>query len=63
MQQHPVIGYEILKDSASKYLRMGALIALGHHEKFDGSGYPTVWSATTSRCPRGSLQWPTCTTR
>jgi two-component system response regulator RpfG len=35
-----VIGYEILKDSPSKYLRMGALIALGHHEKFDGSGYP-----------------------
>lgn len=40
MKQHPVIGYEILKDSPSKYLRMGALIALGHHEKFDGSGYP-----------------------
>jgi two-component system response regulator RpfG len=40
MRKHPTIGYEILKDSPSKYLRMGALIALGHHEKFDGSGYP-----------------------
>ncbi len=40
MQQHPIIGYEILKDSPSKFLRMGALIALGHHERFDGSGYP-----------------------
>ena len=40
MRRHPVIGYEILKESPSKYLRMGALIALGHHEKFDGSGYP-----------------------
>jgi two-component system, response regulator RpfG len=40
MRRHPVIGYEILKGSASKYVRMGALIALGHHEKFDGSGYP-----------------------
>ncbi|HKY03049.1 MAG TPA: HD domain-containing phosphohydrolase [Burkholderiales bacterium] len=40
MQKHPSIGYEILKDSPSKYLRMGALIALGHHEKWDGSGYP-----------------------
>jgi len=40
MQRHPIIGYEILKDSASKYVRMGALIALGHHEKYDGSGYP-----------------------
>jgi two-component system response regulator RpfG len=35
-----VIGHEILKGSASKYVRMGALIALGHHEKYDGSGYP-----------------------
>jgi two-component system response regulator RpfG len=40
MQRHPIMGYEILKDSASKFVRMGALIALGHHEKFDGSGYP-----------------------
>ncbi len=41
MKQHPRIGYDILKDSPSKYLRMGSVIALGHHEKFDGSGYPT----------------------
>src|SRR5262252_2007864 len=38
--RHPLIGHDILKGSASKYVRMGALIALGHHEKFDGSGYP-----------------------
>src|SRR5258708_16694195 len=40
MRRHPVMGHEILKGSASKYVRMGALIALGHHEKYDGSGYP-----------------------
>ena len=40
MRRHPQMGHEILKDSPSKYLRMGALIALGHHEKVDGSGYP-----------------------
>jgi len=40
MRKHPAMGHEILKDSPSKYLRMGALIALGHHEKVDGSGYP-----------------------
>ena len=40
MRRHPVIGHEILKGSASKYVRMGSLIALGHHEKYDGSGYP-----------------------
>ncbi|MEJ2644680.1 MAG: response regulator [Gammaproteobacteria bacterium] len=40
MKTHSQIGYEILRDSPSKYLQMGAVIALGHHEKFDGSGYP-----------------------
>lgn len=40
MQTHARIGYEILKDSPSKYLQMGAIIAYGHHEKFDGQGYP-----------------------
>src|SRR3989475_218444 len=41
MTNHPRIGYDILKGSPSKYLSMGAIIALGHHEKYDGSGYPT----------------------
>lgn len=41
MQRHPRIGFDILKDSPSKYLRMGAVIALGHHEKFNGEGYPS----------------------
>jgi two-component system response regulator RpfG len=41
MRSHPRIGYDILKGSPSKYLAMGAIIALGHHEKYDGSGYPT----------------------
>jgi len=40
MRTHAQIGYEILKDSPSKYLQMGAVIAHGHHEKYDGSGYP-----------------------
>ena len=40
MKEHTRIGYEILKDSPSRYLQMGAVIALGHHEKYNGSGYP-----------------------
>ena len=40
MSRHPAIGYEILRGSPSKYVHMGAEIALGHHEKYDGSGYP-----------------------
>jgi len=40
MQKHAMYGYELLKDSTSPLLQAGATIALGHHEKFDGSGYP-----------------------
>jgi response regulator RpfG family c-di-GMP phosphodiesterase len=42
MKTHAMIGYEILKDSQSEYLRAGAKIALTHHEKFDGTGYPNA---------------------
>ena len=40
MKRHPLIGHDILKDSSSEVLRLGARIALSHHEKFDGTGYP-----------------------
>lgn len=40
MKQHAIFGYELLKGSSSKVLQAGAEIARGHHEKFDGSGYP-----------------------
>ncbi|AGA90467.1 response regulator containing a CheY-like receiver domain and an HD-GYP domain [Thioflavicoccus mobilis 8321] len=40
IQRHTEIGYEILKDSPSLYLQLGATIALCHHERFDGRGYP-----------------------
>lgn len=40
MKSHARAGYEILKDSESPVIKMGAEIALAHHEKWDGSGYP-----------------------
>jgi len=40
MRQHAVVGYEILKGSPSRYLQAGAVIALSHHERFNGTGYP-----------------------
>lgn len=40
MRRHPIIGHDILLDSPSKYLRLGGEIALAHHERYDGSGYP-----------------------
>ena len=41
MKTHPLIGFNILQNSPSKYLSLGADIALSHHEKYDGSGYPS----------------------
>ncbi len=40
MRRHTLMGANILGDSTSKYLETGAVIALTHHEKWDGSGYP-----------------------
>jgi response regulator RpfG family c-di-GMP phosphodiesterase len=40
MERHTLIGHEILSQSQSELLRIAAMIALTHHERFDGSGYP-----------------------
>ena len=40
MERHTVIGYRILSGSGSALLELGASIALTHHEKIDGTGYP-----------------------
>jgi two-component system response regulator RpfG len=40
MQRHTWIGHDILQGSPSKYLQTGATIALYHHERYDGAGYP-----------------------
>jgi len=40
MKTHADLGHDLLKDSRVEVLRMGALVAKQHQEKFDGSGYP-----------------------
>jgi PAS domain S-box-containing protein len=45
MQRHTVVGHEILSSSKSELLRLAASIALTHHERYDGSGYPRGLSA------------------
>ncbi len=40
MQKHTIYGAMILKDSEAYVLQLAARIALTHHEKWDGSGYP-----------------------
>jgi putative two-component system response regulator len=40
MKRHPEFGAQIIGSHDSSLLRMAATIAMTHHEKWDGSGYP-----------------------
>lgn len=39
-EEHPIIGAAILGGSCSRELQMAEDVALNHHERFDGKGYP-----------------------
>jgi putative two-component system response regulator len=40
MRTHAAIGAEILSGGSSDLVQMAAIVALGHHERWDGKGYP-----------------------
>lgn len=40
MRRHPEIGAEIIGEDPSRVLRLARSVALYHHEKFNGQGYP-----------------------
>ncbi len=40
MNTHAQLGFEMLKHSNRPLLKMASIVALEHHEKWDGSGYP-----------------------
>jgi hypothetical protein len=63
MRRHATIGYDILKGSSSPMIQLAAEIALTHHEKFNGSGYPdgTCGEAIPAG-PGGSSPSPTSST-
>lgn len=46
METHTMIGADILGGSTSKLLETARIIALTHHEKWDGSGYPGKLAGT-----------------
>jgi putative two-component system response regulator len=46
MRQHSMIGSRILENSSSQILQAGRVIALHHHERWDGAGYPNGLSGS-----------------
>jgi putative two-component system response regulator len=40
MQRHPELGAEIIGEHEDPVLKLARLLALTHHERWDGSGYP-----------------------
>ncbi len=40
MKSHSLLGYDMLKGSDKSILKVAAIVAHEHHEKYDGSGYP-----------------------
>jgi putative two-component system response regulator len=46
MRMHTTIGAQILHGSTEGFLKLGEVIALTHHERWDGNGYPRGLSKT-----------------
>lgn len=59
MRRHPRIGHELLSGSQNRFIQVGALIALRHHEAMTAVAILMAWSVRRSRWKRASSPSPT----
>ena len=55
--QHPLLGLEFLRDDTIS--APAKSVVRSHHERWDGSGYPSGLVGEEIRCSRASPRWPT----
>ena len=63
MEAHTEMGHRILAGSQVELLDLAAVMALTHHERIDGTGYPSRTAGTRSRSKAGSARLLTSSTR
>ncbi len=55
MKQHTVLGARLFKDTRSEFDEAAAVVALNHHERWDGKGYPGYVSVESGESLSGFL--------
>lgn len=58
MKTHTTIGGRILSGAQGGYLKLAEIIALTHHERWDGTGYPPPMATKASRPPWWAASQP-----
>jgi response regulator RpfG family c-di-GMP phosphodiesterase len=56
MKQHTVLGARLFSDRQSGFDEAAAQVALNHHERWDGNGYPGHVDVQTGKAKKGQLQ-------
>jgi response regulator RpfG family c-di-GMP phosphodiesterase len=56
MKQHTVLGARLFSDRQSDFDEAAAQVALNHHERWDGNGYPGHVDVQTGKAKKGHVQ-------